>query len=184
MILNFALVFGWFSLVTLFLFSSFILSVYFWLWICFKSHFATRAICKFQGRHIFPRSSGIISIIQLRAANVAIYSLHCEIKKGTKKKLHFLLHYFTFIDGINFLHESVTVWKYSSINSKQKMAMENKVHQQMLGTLCLFWGSILTLFNFISKLFVQTHIKYMCDIWRIKTLFVCKKSHGNWYAAV
>jgi len=44
------------------------------------------------------------------------------------------------------------------------MAMENKVHQQMLGTLCLFWGSILTLFNFISKLFVQTHIKYMCDI--------------------
>jgi len=31
------------------------------------------------------------------------------------------------------------------------MAMENKVYQQMLGTLCLFCGSSLTLENFISK---------------------------------
>jgi len=33
----------------------------------------------------FPMSS----VIQLRAANITIYFLNCEIKKATKKKLHF-----------------------------------------------------------------------------------------------
>ena len=70
------------------------------------------------------------------------------------------------IDGINFLHESVIVWKYSSINSKLKMAMENKVHQQMLGTLCLLCGNTLTL---VIKIYKCT------TMLKIDTLFVVSK---------